>query len=45
MSGGTGKFLKRTLWIALTLSVLLVLAFIALDFFGEQPQPFQYLLH
>ncbi|MGQ0722629.1 MAG: hypothetical protein ACT4PE_13820 [Candidatus Eiseniibacteriota bacterium] len=37
-------FLKRTLLAALIVSVLLVLVIVALDFFGAQPQPFQYLL-
>lgn len=43
--GGFGKFLKRTLLIALAISALLVLLIVLLDFFGSQPQPFQYLLH
>jgi hypothetical protein len=38
-------FLKRTLLAALIVSVVLVLVIVALDFFGAQPQPFQYLLH
>jgi hypothetical protein len=39
------RFLGRTLLIALVVSLLLVGVIVALDFFGEQPQPFQYLLH
>ena len=40
-----GKFLKRTLLIALIASAVLILVIVLLDFFGNQPQPFQYLLH
>ena len=40
-----GRFLKRTLLIAAVVSVVLIVLIIALDFFGDQPQPFQYLLH
>lgn len=40
-----GRFLKRTLLIAAVISVLIVLAIVLLDFFGAQPQPFQYILH
>jgi hypothetical protein len=39
------RFLKRTLLVALAVSVLLVAAIVVLDLFGAQPQPFQYLLH
>jgi hypothetical protein len=38
-------FLRRTLLIALAVAVALVLLVVALDFFGAQPQPFQYILH
>jgi hypothetical protein len=38
-------FLRRTLLIALAVAVALVLIVVALDFFGAQPQPFQYILH
>ena len=44
-SPGLGPFLKRTLIIAGIVAVVLVVAVIALDYFGSQPQPFQYLLH
>ena len=35
----------RSLVVAFALAVLLLVLIVALDFFGEQPQPFQYLLH
>lgn len=38
-------FLRRTLLIALALAVAIVLLVVVLDFFGAQPQPFQYILH
>lgn len=38
-------FLRRTLLIALAVAVVLVLIVVVLDFFGAQPQPFQYILH
>jgi hypothetical protein len=40
-----GRFLKRTILIAAVISLLVVLAIVLLDFFGAQPQPFQYILH
>ena len=35
----------RAIVVAFALAVLLLAVIVALDFFGEQPQPFQYLLH
>ena len=35
----------RALVVAFALAVALLVLIVVLDFFGEQPQPFQYLLH
>lgn len=35
----------RSLVVAFALAVVLLGLIVALDFFGDQPQPFQYLLH
>ena len=37
--------LGRSLVVAFVLALLLLALIVALDFFGDQPQPFQYLLH
>lgn len=39
------KTLIRTLVVSVVIVAVLLGVIVALDFFGDQPQPFQYLLH
>lgn len=39
------RVIVRAVIVAVVLAVLLLGAIFAMDFFGSQPQPFQYLLH
>ena len=42
---GKGGLVKRALVVGLVIAAVLLGAIVLLDFFGSQPQPFQYLLH
>jgi hypothetical protein len=44
-AGWLRRTLVRTLIIASVIAGVLILVFVLLDFFGSQPQPFQYILH
>ena len=44
-SGGIARYLGRTLLVAAVIAAVLIGVVLALDFFGSQPQPFQYILH
>lgn len=39
------RFLPRALAVAVVVAAVLLGVIVLLDFFGSQPQPFQYLLH
>lgn len=39
------RTLIRTLVVSVVIVAVLLGVIVALDFFGDQPQPFQYLLH
>ena len=42
---GPRRLVVRAVIVAVVLAVVLLVAIVLLDFFGSQPQPFQYLLH
>jgi hypothetical protein len=47
VTGTPGKpgLFKRALVVAVVIAAVLLGGIVLLDFFGSQPQPFQYLLH
>jgi hypothetical protein len=42
---GPKRLVLRAVLVAVAIAGVLLLAIVLLDFFGSQPQPFQYLLH
>jgi hypothetical protein len=44
-TGGTRRLVVRAVVVAVVLAAVLLGGIFLLDFFGSQPQPFQYLLH
>jgi hypothetical protein len=43
--GWLRSYLRRTIIVALVIVVGLIAVVVLLDYFGSQPQPFQYFLH
>jgi hypothetical protein len=42
---GPKRLVVRAVLVAVAIAAVLLVAIVLLDFFGAQPQPFQYLLH